>query len=136
MGPRPVGRFPARERVRKRSEYQEIQSEARRVSTPRFVLLVYARADATGARLGVVVSRRVGNAVVRNRTKRLIREAFRATRDLWPPDIDVVVVARRPPGNATLEDVVGEWRKVSRLLATRQGDARRDLERRATSSPA
>jgi len=134
MGPRPIGRFPAHERVRKRSEYQEIQSRARRVSTPRFVLLVYARPEATGARLGVVVSRRVGNAVVRNRTKRLIREAFRATRDLWPADVDVVVVARRPPGDATLEDVVAEWRKVSRLLASRQGDARKDQERRAAGS--
>jgi len=131
MGPRPVGRFPAPQRVRKRSEYQEIQSRARRVSTSHFVLLVHARAEATGARLGVVVSRRVGNAAVRNRTKRLIREAFRATRDLWPPDVDLVVVARRAPGDARLDDVVDEWRRVSRLLATRMGQSRADLERRS-----
>jgi len=95
------------------------------------VLLVHARAEATGARLGVVVSRRVGNAAVRNRTKRLIREAFRATRDLWPPDVDLVVVARRAPGDARLDDVVDEWRRVSRLLATRMGQSRADLERRS-----
>jgi ribonuclease P protein component len=45
-------------------------------------------------RLGITVSRRVGNAVHRNRVKRLVREVFRRERALFPEGCDVVVVAR------------------------------------------
>jgi ribonuclease P protein component len=59
--------------------------------------------------LGITASRKVGNAVVRSRAKRLIREAFRATRGLWPPGIDLVVIVKRSPGESKLESVVAEW---------------------------
>ena len=58
------------------------------------------RAPGSGpsARVGITVSTRVGNAVVRNRVKRLVREIVRVVwRDLQPPD-DVVVIAK--PGAA------------------------------------
>ncbi len=45
-------------------------------------------------RLGISISRKVGVAVVRNRWKRLLREAFRQTAMTLPPGIDLVVVPR------------------------------------------
>jgi ribonuclease P protein component len=45
-------------------------------------------------RLGLSVSRRVGGAVVRNRWKRLLREAFRLTQSRLPPGLDLIVVPR------------------------------------------
>lgn len=126
---RPVGRFPAARRVRKRPEFQEIQARARRVSTPCFVLLLRARPTATGARLGITASRRVGNAVVRSRAKRLVREAFRASRDLWADDIDLVVIVKKAPPGLGLQQVVDQWRAVSRLLQTRTAEARKDRDR-------
>ena len=45
-------------------------------------------------RLGLSVSRRVGNAVRRNRIKRLLREAFRLSQCNWPTGYDVVVVVK------------------------------------------
>lgn len=136
MGPRPSGRLPPIQRVRKRSEYQQIQSEARRVSTPTFVILLHARDAARErvSRLGIVVSRRVGTAVVRNRAKRLTREAFRATRELWPDDIDVVIVVRRPTGAAKLADVVAEWHAVAGLVSRRSEQARADRNRRTMAA--
>lgn len=125
--PRPTGRFPPAQRVRKHAEYQEILSGARRVTTARFVLLLRARRDSSGARLGTVVSRKVGGAVVRNRVKRLIREAFRGTRDLWPADIDVVVIPRQARGEPGLDGVMAEWRGVESVLRRRFADARADL---------
>jgi ribonuclease P protein component len=60
------------------------------------VLVVQGCSNAlTYARLGLSVSRRVGSAVVRNRWKRLIREAFRTQRDAMPPGIDLVVRPRK-----------------------------------------
>jgi ribonuclease P protein component len=53
-----------------------------------------ARSD-SDAKLGLAVSRRVGNAVARNRVKRLVREWFRRNRAALPPATDWVVIARQ-----------------------------------------
>jgi ribonuclease P protein component len=107
----PSGRFPSRSRVRKRVEFLKIQDGGLRVSTSRFVLILSASAapHASEPRLGITASRRVGNAVVRSRAKRLIREAFRATRELWPAGIDLVVIVKRATGESKLESVIAEW---------------------------
>jgi ribonuclease P protein component len=121
-------------RVRKRPDFKRIQSQGRRVYTAHFVLLLHARqpsdSGAETSRLGVTVSRRVGSAVVRNRAKRLVREAFRATRDLWDEDLDLVVIVRKPPGSMKLADVQNEWRHAQRTLSRRAAEARRDREKR------
>ncbi|MEI9942372.1 MAG: ribonuclease P protein component [Pseudomonadota bacterium] len=107
----PIGRFPSRCRVRKRVEFLKIQDGGLRVSTSRFVLILSASAAAHASepRLGITASRRVGNAVVRSRAKRLIREAFRSTRELWPPGIDLVVIVKRATGESKLDSVIAEW---------------------------
>ena len=47
-----------------------------------------------GPRLGIVASRKVGNAVTRNRTKRFVREFFRVYRDVMDRCEDIVVIVR------------------------------------------
>lgn len=126
----PRGPFPASARVRKRREYQRIQSRGQRLSLQHFVLIVAAReaGDTRGPRLGITASRKIGGAAVRNRAKRLVREAFRATRDLFPPDIDVVVIVRTPLGALRLADVVAELRSAQEALSRRIAAARRDRD--------
>lgn len=68
-------------------------------------LVLYAaanRANLDGVRLGLSVSRRIGSAVVRNRWKRRLREAFRAVRPRLPGGNDYVLVVRSgmPPAGA------------------------------------
>lgn len=53
-----------------------------------------ARSDRPFPRIGITVSRQVGNAVRRNRIKRLVREAFRKHRSLLPSACDLVVIAK------------------------------------------
>jgi ribonuclease P protein component len=92
-------RYPKEARVRRRAEYLSLQREGRRRHTEHLVFIRRQTKDRS-TRLGVTVSSRVGNAVVRNRVKRLLREAFRHYRaDLVPP-VDVVVIAK--PGADTL----------------------------------
>jgi ribonuclease P protein component len=131
----PRGRFSAAQRVRKRSEFQRIQARGRRVVTRHFVFLVSARQPEGGprtARLGITASRKVGNAVVRNRAKRLIREAFRATRALWPKDVDLVVIVKRNLGDMKLADVVGEWLESEPAIARSIAESRKDRQQLAS----
>lgn len=57
------------------------------------------------ARLGITVSRKVGNAVVRNRFKRRTREWFRSQRSLLNPELDLVVIARGPGGQMSFSEL-------------------------------
>jgi ribonuclease P protein component len=58
-------------------------------------LLVFGLPNAVGhARLGITVTRKIGNAVRRNRTKRMIREVFRRNRHRIPAALDLVVNAK------------------------------------------
>ncbi|MDQ1255709.1 MAG: ribonuclease protein component [Candidatus Hydrogenedentes bacterium] len=81
-----------------------------------FVFYV-ARGDGQGRKIGYVVSRKVGGAVVRNRIKRYIREIYRTHRSDLAPDAHIVLVAR--PSSAALDYRQCEH-SIRRLF--RQGD--------------
>jgi ribonuclease P protein component len=134
-----AARFDKSRRVRRRADFLEIQSQGRRVGTPRFVIVLRARSDEPSgeARLGITVSRKVGTAVVRNRAKRLVREAFRRSEALWAPGMDVVVIVKHLPRGLTLQDVLVEWESASRQIERRTGEARSDRSFRlaAASGP-
>lgn len=87
-------RFPKRLRLRSSSEFRRVFD--RRISAADNMLIVYAAVnDLAATRLGLSVSRKVGNAVTRNRWKRHIREAFRLSHGQLPIGIDIVVLPRR-----------------------------------------
>jgi len=98
-----------------------VQASGQRVSTPHFVLLVAAKQpDPVGpARLGIVVTRKVGNAVQRNRIKRVCRECFRMFVGLVPEGIELVVIARSGAHELGLADVRAEWERARPSLAKR-----------------
>lgn len=99
-------------RVRKRPEFLDLTARGVRVATAHFVLLAAAQAVNPGpSRLGITASRRVGNAVVRNRLKRLAREAFRALSGVLPEGHDLLVICRRA-GDLSAQQVILEWERA------------------------
>jgi ribonuclease P protein component len=104
--------------VRKRSEFVRIQASTARVTTKHLLLLI-ARGPTEAARLGVVASRKVGPSVERSRAKRLVREAFRLSPDVFPAWIDVVVIVRPGTHEAKLADLTREMRGAAGMLAKR-----------------
>jgi ribonuclease P protein component len=91
--------FPKSERLLKRREYLQLSERARKVHTQHFIVI---RGDVGGhsTRLGITASRRTGNAVARNRSKRLVREYYRLHKGLFSL-ADYNVIAK--PGAARLE---------------------------------
>ena len=131
---RPIlgGRFPKSARLRSRGDFSRAKALSQRVVTDHFVFLLSPqRPPLPQARLGVTASRKVGTAVVRNRAKRLVREAFRATQhSLWAPGLDVIVVVRNVDPETRLASVIAEWELARSKLLARA----RELARTADSS--
>ena len=108
--------FGRERRIRKRADFLRVQKDGAAVRTPHFVLLVARRADDGPARLGIVTTRKIGVAVVRNRIKRLCRESFRLTPEMLPKNIDLVVIAKEGAGTLKLQDVRDEWARAGAKL--------------------
>ncbi len=76
-------------------------------------------------RLGLSVSRRVGNAVTRNTVRRRLREVFYSTVPEIPGDLDLVVSARPPAAEATFEELREEYlRSLRKLGEVRESEPR------------
>lgn len=100
MAERGKQNFPPAKRLTRRAEFVDVKKEGRLVKTPHFIVYVRAR-PTPPSRLGVTASRRVGNAVVRNRIKRLVREFFRKFSPTLSDYYDFSIIAK--PGAARLD---------------------------------
>ncbi|MGN0299254.1 MAG: ribonuclease P protein component [Lachnospiraceae bacterium] len=79
--------------IKKNSEFQRVYRERR--SFANRYLVMYIAEDLTGkTQIGISVSKKVGNSVVRHRVTRLIRESYRLNKDILKDGFDIVVVAR------------------------------------------
>jgi ribonuclease P protein component len=99
----PSFRFRKNEHLRRPAEFRRVYD--RRCSASGGWLTAYAAFNGLEhARVGFSVSRKVGNAALRNRLRRLCREAFRLTREELPRGIDLVLIPRTA-AKPSLEDV-------------------------------
>ncbi|MBC7316260.1 MAG: ribonuclease P protein component [Chloroflexi bacterium] len=85
--------LPKRYRLTKSSDFERVHAEGRCWSN-RLLVMCISPNGLPYSRFGFSVSKRIGKAVVRNRIKRLLREAVRPLCDLTVPGWDVVFIAR------------------------------------------
>jgi ribonuclease P protein component len=99
------------ERLRKAVEFRKVY-DRRSASRDRFLLVYAAENNRKLCRVGVSVSRKWGNAVRRNRIKRMLREAFRLSKAELPEGLDLVLIPR------TAEPIsLDQWGRSLRRLA-------------------
>jgi ribonuclease P protein component len=83
-------------RVKKNKEFQEAFQKGQSFANRQFVVYSLKKEDQDYFRIGLSVSKKIGNAVMRNQIKRYIRQAVFELSDLLLPSNDYVIIARKP----------------------------------------
>lgn len=88
-----------RHRLRRTAEFTSVRSRGKFIHGGAFLLQVLKAPnqsrEAKFSRLGIIASRKVGDAVCRNRAKRVLREIFRLNRNLISDNVDLVIVVHK-----------------------------------------
>lgn len=88
-------------KIRKSSEFKEVFDKGKRLHTEHCII-AYAPNSLGFPRLGLVVGKRCGNAVKRNRIKRVLREVFRLNKPLFD-SLDILIIAKKKKNGETLD---------------------------------
>ena len=87
------------ESLKRNADFQNVYKNGK--SYANRYLVMYVLENQTGRnRLGISVSKKVGNSIVRHRVTRLIRESYRLQEDMFNSGLDMVIIAR--PGAASI----------------------------------
>jgi len=87
-------RFGRTARIKQGRDFARVRQQGERITTGSLIANWQPLATAAQSRLGVVTARRLGNAVVRSRARRLLREMFRLHQHELVAPVDLILVAR------------------------------------------
>jgi len=109
--------FKKIDKILKRREYLKLQRCGKKIQDRNFIV-IYSDETFEKKRIGITVSKKLGNAVKRNKIKRLIREHFRINRDKIAGFIDINVIAKKKAGETSADMVFksldGIYKKIPR----------------------
>ena len=110
-------RFPREARLREGREFSQVR-EGGRVVQGRLLRLAGLRlGTADPTKIGIITSKRVGGAVVRNKVRRRLRELIRFSRPEFPAGMLVVAIAKPACAASSFEELRGEWLLLARRLS-------------------
>ena len=92
-------------RLKRNRDFVRVRQKGKPFRCPFFVLFSLPNTESLPARIGISASRRVGNAVTRNRAKRHYRELFRKNRHQLRPGSDLLLSIRKPSASASFQEL-------------------------------
>jgi ribonuclease P protein component len=99
-------------RVKKEKEFQDVFKKGKSTANRQFVIYVLHKEKQDHFRIGLSVSKKIGNAVVRNRIKRLVRQFFLEHKNGVAHDKDYVIIARKPVADMDFKQVTSSLEHV------------------------
>jgi ribonuclease P protein component len=103
------------ERIRKRNDFLSIYKKGKRYRGKYFNLIYFSN-NLSFSRMAVVVSKKIGNAVKRNKIKRWMRSLFRRNKDLLKDSFDIIFVVKKEIHDATWIKLKGEYFSVIKSI--------------------
>lgn len=122
-----AGWFAVLSRLKTRADFLRVSAAKRKAAMPGLVLQVAPRPAVDGGegpRVGLTVSRKVGNAVTRNRARRRLRDAAESVLAGWGrPDLDYVLIGRQDTPSRPFARLVEDLRRAVRRVDAVRADA-------------
>lgn len=118
-------------RLKRRDDFKKVFRVGRSTANREFVVYLLSRKGSGPIRFGMSISKRVGNAVVRNRIKRTVKEICRHWTVDMLSDVDVVIIVRKPVATMNFKQIKSSLRHVflRARLFTKTPSAREGVER-------
>lgn len=104
-----------RQRIKKNEEFQQVFKKGKSVANRQFVIYTYKKDEQPQFRIGLSVSKKIGNAVTRNRIKRYIRQAFFEMNEELQNDMDYIIIARHEAATLDFHETKKSLQHVLRL---------------------
>jgi ribonuclease P protein component len=101
--------LPRLRRIKQGRDFKRIRTQGRRLAHGCLILNWQPLSGGAASRLGVITSRKIGNAVVRNRARRLLREAYRIHQHELNEPLDLIVVARASIAEKRFREVESDY---------------------------
>ncbi len=102
------------ESLKKNRQFQFVYKNGR--SRADKYLVMYIKENGLGMnRIGISVSKKIGNSVIRHRVKRLIKESYRLHENIFNSGLDMVIVARQRAGSAGYYEIEDSLLRLAKL---------------------
>ena len=111
--------------LKKNKDFQNVYRKGKSYANRYFVMYVLKN-DTEQNRIGISVSKKVGNSVIRHHLTRLVRESYRLHEDMFNSGLDIVVIARSTAKDISYHEVESALLHLGRL----QNILKKDLEKK------
>lgn len=115
-----------RNRIKKNNEFQAVFKNGKSMANRQFVVYVLEKENQENFRIGLSVSKKIGNAVKRNQIKRYIRQVFLELSEDVKPGRDYVIIARKPSAtmdfHQTKSSLIHVLKRARALKIRKRGD--------------
>jgi len=110
--------YRPRERIRKKNDFLSLYRKGTRYQA-KYFNLIYFPNDLNFSRMAVIVSRKIGNSVKRNKIKRWMRDLFRRNKDFLKRNFDILIIAKKGIQDSSWEDLSENYIAAIKSISTR-----------------